>query len=221
MLDIAYMRCVPNCVLMAPRDGEEFIRMLTWAVDQTQSPAAIRYPKATVPDLPPSRDREIRPGKAEILVDGQDIVLFAYGAMVHEAWKAAPELQKFGVRPTIVNARWAKPLDVDLLAQLAEVHSTIVTLEEHSLIGGFGSAVVEALADHGIRFERILRIGVPDRFVTFGSRDELMAELGVDAAGIVRTVRALTEAGSAAGLAAEAAGRLSGQPGRTGGGIKV
>ena len=189
MLDIAYMRCVPNCVLMAPRDGEELVRMIEYAVHQTDDAVAIRYPKATTPELPPCKDPVIEPGKAEVLIEGERIALFAYGAMVDEAYRAALELQKVGIRPTVVNARFAKPLDVELLGRLASTHDVLVTLEEHNRSGGFGSAVVEAISDNDIRFQRVHRLGVPDRFVTFGSRAELLAELELDAASLVEKIK--------------------------------
>ncbi|HLU49641.1 MAG TPA: transketolase C-terminal domain-containing protein, partial [Planctomycetota bacterium] len=197
VLDIAYMRSVPNCVLAAPRDGEEMIRMMHWAVDQNEAAVAIRYPKATVPDLPASRDATIRPGVSELLLEGERVALFAYGAMVDEAYRAALDLRDRGMRPTVVNARFAKPLDVAMLRRLSMNHDVLVTLEEHNLMGGFGSAVLEALADHEIGFRRVKRLGIPDRFVTFGSREELLAELEIDTASIVRVVAGLWDANAA------------------------
>jgi 1-deoxy-D-xylulose-5-phosphate synthase len=190
VFDIAYMRCVPGVILMAPRDAEELVRMLQLALDQSTAPVAIRYPKATCPELPASREPNLRPGKAEVLVEGEDVALFAYGSMVDEAFRALGALKERGVEPTLVNARFAKPLDTELLRRLAATHRVLVTLEEHVLMGGFGSAVVEALADGGITFEKVLRIGVPDRFVTFGSRQKLLEECELDAVAIARRVAA-------------------------------
>ncbi len=229
VFDIAFMRCIPNVVLMAPRDADEYVRMFQLALDQTTTPVAIRYPKATVPDLPASRDPELQMGKAEILVEGGSpqegggIALFAYGTMVDEAYRALPVLAESGVRPTLVNARFAKPIDVDMLRDLAGRHHTLFVLEEAVLAGGLGSAVVEALVDEGISVERVVRLGVPDRFVTFGSRGDLLKECGLDCASIARRVLDIHGArGNAAakhvssrsdGVAAEQAGgdgRLSG-----------
>lgn len=193
LLDIAYMRCVPNCVLLAPRDGEELIRMIHWAVDQDGAAVAIRYPKATIPELPASRDPAIRPGVSELLLEGERVALFAYGAMVDEAYRAALDLRDRGMRPTVVNARFAKPLDVAMLRRLAENHDVLVTAEEHNLMGGFGGAVVEALADHDIAFRRVRRLGVPDRFVSFGNRSQLLDECGLDAPAIAKVVAELWE----------------------------
>ncbi|MBN1443716.1 MAG: 1-deoxy-D-xylulose-5-phosphate synthase, partial [Planctomycetes bacterium] len=188
VLDIAFMRCVPNCVLMAPRDGEEMIRMFQFAVDMSGQALAIRYPKATVPILPASRDPVIRLGKAEVLVEGEGVVLFAYGSMVDEAYRACLKLRESGIRPTLVNARFAKPIDADQLAQLSETHDVLVTLEEHNLAGGFGSAVLETLIDEGIRFSAIHRFGIPDRFVSYGTREQLLEECGLDAESLAEQI---------------------------------
>ena len=191
VFDIAYLRCVPNVILMAPRDAEEFVRMFHLALDQSSLVPAIRYPKTTIPALPPSRDPVLRIGKAEVLKEGDGIALHAYGGMVDEAYRAAQLLEKEGLSVTVVNARFAKPLDQEVLRKLAQNHHTLVTLEEHVFMGGFGSAVLEALADEGISFPRVVRIGVPDRFQTFGSRDSILRELGMDAAGIADRVLGL------------------------------
>jgi len=191
VFDIAYLRCVPNTILMAPRDAEEFVRMFHLALDQTSLVPVIRYPKVAVPNLPGSRDPVLRMGKAEILKEGKGIVFHAYGAMVDEAYQAAQMLEKEGVSVTVVNARFAKPLDGDILRTLSKDHHTLITLEEHVLAGGFGSAVVETLSDLDISFSRILRIGVPDRFQTFGARDRIMSDLGMDAKSIAAKVLSL------------------------------
>ena len=169
-------------------------RSISTSPPETASPVAIRYPKAPVPVLPETQDSELRLGKAETLVEGGPlgegggIALFAYGTMVDEAYRALPMLAENGVRPTLVNARFAKPLDVEMLRDLAGTHHTLFTLEEGVLMGGFGSAVVESLVDEGISFEKIVRIGVPDRFVTFGSRQNLLEECGLDSASIGKRI---------------------------------
>jgi len=147
LFDIGYMRCIPNVILLAPRDAEEFVRMFQFALDQTSKPIAIRYPKAYVPQLPISKDPVIRLGKAEIIKEGEGVALHAYGAMVEKAYEAALALEAEGIHATVVNARFAKPLDNEVLASLAKDHHTLITLEEHTHMGGFSSAVVEALAD--------------------------------------------------------------------------
>ena len=197
MFDIAYMRCIPNVILMAPRDGEEFLRMFQFALDQTQKPVAIRYPKSQVPQLPNSRDPVLRLGRAEILRHGEGVALHAYGAMVERAYQAAEVLQSQGLSVTVVNARFAKPLDVAVLRNLAKDHHSLVTLEEHTLLGGFGGGVTEVLADEQISFDRVVRLGIPDAFQTFGSRDQLLKNHGLDVDGIVKTVIGLSPKGVA------------------------
>lgn len=192
VFDIAYLRCVPNTILMAPRDAEELVRMFHLALDQTSLVPVIRYPKVAVPSLPASRDPVLRIGKAEILKEGEGIALHAYGAMVEEAYQAAQMLEKEGVSVTVVNARFAKPLDEEMLRTLSHNHHTLITLEEHVLAGGFGSAVVEALSDLDISFSRVLRIGIPDRFQTFGARERIMSDLEMDAKSIASRVLSLT-----------------------------
>ncbi len=189
VFDIAYMRCIPNVILMAPRDANEFERMFTLALDQSTRPVAIRYPKANAPtDLPPATDHDLELGRGEVLLEGEEVAIVAYGAMVESSFQAAINLRERGVRATVVNARFAKPFDADLLAQLAESHHSLVTVEEHVLAGGFGSIVLETCADHGLQFRRITRLGVPDRFVTFGKREFLLKECGLDVPSIEEAV---------------------------------
>lgn len=188
VFDIAFLRAIPNFVLMAPRDGEEFVRMFQLAVDQTDLAVALRYPKGAVPDLPPAKGSPLRLGKAEILREGEGIALHAYGSMVVEAYRAAELLEKSGIHVTVVNARFAKPLDVEILERLSGSHHTLVTLEEGTLNGGFGSAVLESLVDCDISFSRVIRLGVRDQFQTFGARENLLADCGLDAASIATRV---------------------------------
>ena len=173
---------------MAPRDGKELEEMLQLAVDQTTTPVAIRYPKATAPELPVARTQDLKIGKAEVLAEGEGVALFAYGSMVESAWSALEQLAENGIQATLVNARFAKPLDVDLLKTLAENHHTLVTLEEHVLMGGFGSGVTEALVDEGIHFDRVLRLGVPDEFITFGPRTQLLQDCGLSPEAIAERI---------------------------------
>lgn len=189
LFDIGYMRCIPNVILLAPRDAEEFVRMFQFALDQTTKPVAIRYPKAYVPQLPLSKDPVIRLGKAEIIKEGEGVALHAYGAMVERAYEAAVALEAEGIHATVVNARFAKPIDKEVLASLAKDHHTLIALEEHTHMGGFSSAVVEALADEDISFRRVVRMGIPDAFQTFGSRDQLLRDCALDAESIAEKVR--------------------------------
>lgn len=196
VLDVSVMRCVPNSVLMAPRDGEELVRMFQFAVDLEDAATAIRYPKANVPELPASADPVIRLGRSEMLLEGEKVAIFAYGSMVEESYRAALDLRDRGMRPTVVNARFAKPVDGEMLERLARDHDVLVTTEEHNLAGGFGSAVLETVAEQEIPFARVVRMGIPDRFISFGSRRELLAEVGLDAASIAEKVAGLHEQAS-------------------------
>lgn len=198
VFDISFLRAIPNCILMAPRDGEEFVRMFRLALAQSKLAVAIRYPKAELPVLPPSRDPVFQVGKAEVLREGEGIALVAYGSMVAEAWRAAEILSESGIETTVVNARFAKPIDVDILAALRGRHPTLVTIEEHALAGGFGSAVLEALADADVRFGRVIRLGVPDAFQTFGAREKLLEDCGLDARSIARRVARAADVRAAA-----------------------
>ncbi len=189
VFDIAALRHIPSIVLAAPRDGRTFRALLAWGSTWPQ-PVAIRYPREDVPpDIPALGDEPIVPGKAEILRRGRGTALFAYGAMVRAALKAADLRAPDPI--TVVDARFAKPIDAAMLAALAEDHDTLVTLEDHALAGGFGSGVLEALNTHGIRFERVLRLGIPDRFVTYGPRQALLADIGLGPEQIARTLASL------------------------------
>jgi 1-deoxy-D-xylulose-5-phosphate synthase len=172
LYDIAYLRTLPRITLMSPKDGEEFRAMLRFAVE-TPGPVAVRYPRAKSPASPLPFSRPIELGKGELLKDGLDALVVAYGSMVYPALDAARRLAGDGIDVGVINARFAKPIDRDLILDNARGRKAVITLEEHALAGGFGSAVAEELVDNGFR-GRILRIGVPDRFVEHGTRDELL-----------------------------------------------
>ena len=198
VFDIAYMRPIPNCILMAPRDDQEYVRMFQLALEQTDRCVAIRYPKAEVPSLPPAEDEELEIGKAEILKEGQGIAFIAYGSMVELAYRAAEQLEQEGRRVTVVNARFAKPFDGEILRHLAERHHTLFTLEEHVLRGGFGSVVLEYAADMNISFSRIVRFGVPDEFQSTGGRDQLLKDCGLTVENVSEKAREVYRLGATA-----------------------
>jgi 1-deoxy-D-xylulose-5-phosphate synthase len=160
-------------------------------------PVALRYPRDTTPGeerIHPAERRAMQPGKAEVLVEGGDLVVWAYGALVRQALEAAEELRRTGVEIGVVDARFAKPLDEDLLARHAQEHRWIVTLEEHQRAGGFGSAVLEAWNHLRQPRARVRVLGVPDRFAEHRTtREEQLAEAGLDAPAIVRTVQNLLQ----------------------------
>ncbi|MFH1708149.1 MAG: 1-deoxy-D-xylulose-5-phosphate synthase [Planctomycetota bacterium] len=188
LVDISMMRVFPGLILMAPRDRAEFELMLAHAV-ATKGIFAIRYPRETAParlaagDCPP-----IVTGRGEILRRGRDVAVLAYGAMVTRAMAAAESFAAAGVEVTVANARFAKPLDGDLIRELAAGHRVLVTVEDHMVAGGFGSAVLEHCHAEGIRFDSIRVMGVPDRYIAHATREEQLAEVGLDAAGIVRVI---------------------------------
>lgn len=189
LLDIAYLRGYPNIVLMAPKDEAEMRDMLLTAIEHN-GPAALRYPRGNGLGVDISRDAKlIEIGKGEIIRDGADVALIAYGSMVQPAIDAADRLISDGVKATVVNARFVKPLDEDLILKTAGKHRLIVTVEEAYLSGGFGSAVLELLESKGILDKvKVVRMGVPDLIVTHGDAKQLLAEFGLDAEGIARKV---------------------------------
>ena len=187
LFDIGYTRVFPNIVMMAPGDSTEVEPMLEFALNQP-GPTSIRYPKTSALAF----DRPKRPielGKSETIRIGRDGTIIAIGAMLQQALAAADMLSTEGLDVSVVNARFIRPLDIQMLSKVFEESRFVVTVEEGALAGGFGSAVLEAACHHGWD-TRILRIlGIPDRFIEHGDRNELLAEIGIDAAGIAGTCR--------------------------------
>ena len=181
--DLSYLRCVPNMIVMAPADEDECRRMLCTA-QRHPGPAAVRYPRGRGPGVPVDAALEPLPlGRAELRRRGRGIALLAFGSMVAPAEQAAEKLDA-----TLVNMRFVKPLDTALLQELASAHGHFVTVEENAVAGGAGSAVNEWLAAQGLAV-RTLNLGLPDRFLEHGSRERLLADCGLDAAGIEAAVR--------------------------------
>ena len=208
--DIAFLRHLPGMILAAPKDGAELEAMLEGAA-RSKGLWAIRFPKGHVPSLRWPQSEPIAVGRGELLSDGADVALVAYGSMVGPAWEAAELLAQRGIGAAVVNARFAKPVDVDLLAPLAARVPLLVTLEEHAVQGGFGSAVLEALAAAGALRCRVEQLGIPDRFVEHGPRQALLEGLGLSAAGIARRVgEALAECAAAPRLGEEVGSGLVG-----------
>jgi 1-deoxy-D-xylulose-5-phosphate synthase len=190
LLDIAYLRGYPNIVLMAPKDEAELRDMVYTAIEH-RGPAALRYPRGNGLGVDISAEpRLLEIGKAEIIQNGSAAALVAYGSMVASAEAAATLLASEGIVPTVVNARFVKPIDSALIAELAETHDVIVTIEEAYLAGGFGSAVIEALEESGLQDAvKVVRMGVPDEIVTHGDAPTLLAGYGLDAEGIAGSTR--------------------------------
>jgi 1-deoxy-D-xylulose-5-phosphate synthase len=190
LLDIAYLRALPNIILMAPKDEGEMRDMLFTMLEHT-GPAAMRYPRGNGVGVSIDREPELLEiGKGEILRDGGEIAIVAYGSMAHPSLDAAERLAKDRIETTVVNARFVKPLDTSLLLALARTKRLIVTVEEAYLAGGFGSAVMELLEENGLQDKvRVVRMGIPDRLITHGDAKLLLAKYGLDADGIYNRVR--------------------------------
>ncbi len=194
VFDIAYLRPLPNITLMAPRDEAMLTHMLHTALS-LDGPAAIRYPRGEgvgvdIPEAPVV----LGVGTGEILREGERVAVVGYGTGVQKALGAADLLAEHGLDVTVADARFAKPLDAGLLAQLAAEHDLVVTVEEGVLMGGFGSAVWESLSDGGAS-PRILRVGLPDRYVTHGSPGLLHDEVGFTAERIAERIEAAVHEG--------------------------
>lgn len=190
MYDIAYLRCIPNMVLMAPKDEAELQRMLVTGINYTDGPIAMRYPRGNGYGVPLMEEgwEAIEIGKGEILQNGDDVLLIGYGSMVHPTLQAAQILSEHGISATVVNARFVKPLDLDLILPLAKQIGRVVTVEEGCVMGGFGSAIAEALLDNNVVVP-VMRIGVPDKLVEHAEPNESMADLGLTPAQIADRVR--------------------------------
>jgi len=191
VFDLSYLRLIPNVVIMAPKDGEELRAMLRFAVAH-DGPVAIRYPRGSVPAMDWGvSDSPIELGKAEIVREGSDAVIFAIGSMVATAFAAVQQLEQEGMRVALVNARFAKPLDKETILRFAQRVPRFVLVEENTVCGGFGAAVLELLAHEGIADVQVKHLGVPDEFIEHGSVDILRRLAGLSAEHIVEAVRAL------------------------------
>lgn len=191
VFDIGYMRVFPNIVMMAPGDASEVEPMLEFALNH-DGPTSIRYPKATAKTF----DRPHQPivlGKSETIRWGTDGAIVACGAMLQQCLDAAELLKEEGIDVAVINARFLKPLDEKLISQLFEECRFVVTAEEGALMGGFGSSVLELACKHGWDTRIMRTLGIPDAFVEHGERGELLADLGLDPAGIASTCRGLHE----------------------------
>jgi 1-deoxy-D-xylulose-5-phosphate synthase len=178
-------------IVMAPKDENEMRRMLLTALKH-HGPIALRYPRG--PGIGVILEKDIRPvpiGKAQVLKEGQDVLLLAIGRSVCEALAAYSELSEMGISATVVNCRFVKPLDVELIGALVKRIPRIITVEENVRQGGFGSAVLEALNEAGISGFQLERIGIPDTFVEHGSQDLLRSKYAIDAAAIVESAKRL------------------------------
>ncbi|MEH1768085.1 1-deoxy-D-xylulose-5-phosphate synthase [Nostoc sp.] len=180
MYDIAYLRCIPNMVIMAPKDEAELQSMIVTGVNHTSGPIAMRYPRGNGYGVPLMEEgwEPLEIGKGEILRTGDDVLIVAYGTMVYPGMQAAEILGEHGIEATVINARFVKPLDTELILPLAKKIGRVVTLEEGCVMGGFGSAIAEALLDADILVP-VKRFGVPDVLVDHAEPNESKTELGL------------------------------------------
>jgi len=191
VFDLAYMRIFPHMVVMAPGDAQDVAPMLDFALGQA-GPCAMRYPKASALSI----QREMAPvqlGRAEVLRWGPDGAILCCGTLLHDCVQAANTLRQQGLNLGVVNARFAKPLDHEVVARALRECRFLVTVEEGTLLGGFGSAVLEVACSQGWDTSRIVRLGIPDQFIEHGERAELLADLRLDAPGIAQVCRALAQ----------------------------
>lgn len=206
--DISILRVFPKMVLMAPIDEPTLRAAMEFQRTYEEGPSAIRYPRDNV--ATPAVQDPAPPfvlGKANKLADGTDLAILAYGFPVNHALKAREELATQGYSVAVYDARFAKPVDADMVQQLIEARTPILTVEDHHTIGGFGAAVLEAAAERRLDTRYIHRIGLPDAWIYQGSRSGQLAEAGIDAAGIARTVRQVLDAGPTANVNVELPGK--------------
>jgi 1-deoxy-D-xylulose-5-phosphate synthase len=192
VFDYAYLRSLPNMVAMAPKDEDELQHMVSTAVEYEDGPIAFRYPRGAGIGVPMQNESQALPiGKGEVLREGEDLLIVAIGNRVYPAVEAADVLADFGISVAVVNARFVKPLDEELIVPLAERIGRIITIEDGVLMGGFGSAVLEALAHRGIQGVQVRRLGIPDQFIEHGDVKTLYSLCGCDEEAVVREGRKL------------------------------
>ena len=193
--DISYLRCLPNIVLMAPRDEAMLVHMVRTALAHDEGPIALRYPRGTAAGVPlPERPRELEIGRGDVLQEGEGVALLGYGYGVQVANDAAEILADHGLHMTVADGAFAKPLDTTLAERLAADHELLVTVEDNVLPGGFGAAVLEhledAFAQRDARRARVMRVGLPDRYVTHGKPALLREEVGLSGEAVAARVTA-------------------------------
>ncbi len=195
--DLSYLRLIPNLVVMSPKDENELRHMVKTMVDYDDGPIALRFPRGTGQGVElDSTLRSIPIGKGEFITHGGDLVFVAIGAMVETCLASATALSERGVNVGVVNARFVKPLDTELIDEVMATGAAVITVEENAEMGGFGSAVTEYLVAQGHDTSRVKVLGIPDRFIEHGARPLLLAEIGLDAEGITRSALEMLDLGS-------------------------
>ena len=190
ILDLSMLRQIPNMTIMAPKDEDELRHLLKTAVQHQQGPIAVRYPRGSgvgvtlAPKL-----RAIDTGTWEVLREGADAAILAVGSMVHSSLQAARSLSQKSIEVTVINCRFVKPLDEDILKDIVGRHHHMFTVEENVLAGGFGNAVMEYMGRNHLRDVPLSCMGLPDQFIEHGSRDHLLKDVQLNAEGICRRVQ--------------------------------
>jgi len=187
--DLSYLRTIPNIVVMAPKDGAELRDMVYTAVKYDKGPIAIRYPRGSIEGREPAGEfKEIPIGRGEVIKEGRDGCILAIGSVVRIAYNAALKLEKEGIDLCVVNSRFVKPLDRELLSQLSQRFDKFFTIEENVVAGGFGSAILEYFVEKGMG-KRVFQIGIRDEFVEHGERGILLKECGLSEEEIIKEIR--------------------------------
>ena len=188
-LDIAYLRCIQNMIVTAPKNGNEFRNLLYTALNIKDMPFTIRYPKASAVEFDASGQMELLPiGSWEICKQGNDVALLSVGNMTYTALAAAKKLEKIGINTEVINCRFIKPMDTSCLSKVKQKFMNIITIEEGVINGGFGDGVSAWLLENGYA-GKMKRLGLPDNFIQHGSRDEILKTLNLDADGIVKNIQ--------------------------------
>jgi 1-deoxy-D-xylulose-5-phosphate synthase len=200
MLDLAYLRCIPGMTVSAPSTPDEMRRLLATGLAHQSGPFSLRFPRGAAPASASAPLEPLPVGTARVVLEGRELALLAVGKMVAVAEQAADRLSRAGLIPTVVDARFVKPLD-PAIAQLAARHAAVITLEDGTIRGGFGSAVLELLAAEGVSVP-VRVMGLPDSFIPHGNPAALLAQFGLDADGVVAAAQQMLPARSSTALAA-------------------
>ncbi len=193
LFDYSYLRHIPNIIVMAPKDENELQHMLKTAVDCGR-PVSIRYPRGDGYGVKlDSEPKPLKIGKAEIIEEGKDILIIAIGAMVYPALEAVKRLREENIEVALINARFVKPLDEELIVSLSREIKKVITIEENVLDGGFGSAILELFEKHALFNLKVKRMGIPDKFVQHGSQNTLRSKYGLNEKGIIKAVKELLD----------------------------
>ncbi len=200
LFDLSYLRHIPNLIVMVPKDEDEFQHMIKTAID-TPTPVAIRYPRSKGVGV--KREdvlKSIDIGKGEVVMEGKDILILALGSTVYPSIRAAERLERAGIHVALINSRFLKPLDGDLICNWAKKTGKVLTVEENVLQGGFGSAVLELLQEREIFSIQVKRLGIPDLFVEPGPQSLLREKYGIDENGIFKEVKEMVEEGQSSSI---------------------